>query len=88
MLSYRIVAKNKIKRNLIKCPLAVKQLFYQLVYELENEGPMQSEWPNYSKLGENKFHCHLSYKYVACWKCTNYQNIEVYYVGSREGAPY
>ena len=35
------------------------------------------------------FHCHLNYRYVACW--THRQGeieIEVYYVGSREKAPY
>lgn len=34
-------------------------------------------------------HCHLNYRYVACWTCRrNEIVIEVYYVGSREKAPY
>lgn len=90
MPEYNVLIKNKISKKLAKCPLAVKQLFYQLIYELETEGPVQKEWPNYSKLGENEHHCHLNYRYIACWKCTENYNltIEVYYVGSREGAPY
>jgi hypothetical protein len=38
---------------------------------------------------DNKYHCHLSNKWVACWK--NEKDsiiIEVYYAGSRENAPY
>ena len=49
----------------------------------------KKDWANYSKIGKDKYHCHLSYSYVACW---NYEKsgitIEVYYVGSRENAPY
>jgi hypothetical protein len=35
------------------------------------------------------YHCHLSYRYVACWTWRKKEIvIEVYYVGSRENAPY
>ena len=35
------------------------------------------------------YHCHLSYKWVACWQCEGDSiTIEVYYAGSRENAPY
>jgi hypothetical protein len=46
-------------------------------------------WQNYSKLNVNQYHCHLTYRYVACWRHEkNTIIIEVYYVGSREAAPY
>jgi hypothetical protein len=55
----------------------------------EADGPIQKSWNNFSPLGNEKYHCHLNYRYVACW---NYRQgekeIEVYYVGSREKAPY
>jgi hypothetical protein len=47
-------------------------------------------WQNYSPLGKNKHHCHLTYSYVACWEEVQgeIRLLEVYYVGSREDAPY
>lgn len=52
-------------------------------------GPVQPDYKNYSKLGKDKFHCHLSYHWVACWQLVDGAYVvEVYYVGSREGAPY
>ncbi len=70
-------------------PKSARQDLVLLLEELEKEGPVQAEWPNYSKLSKNEYHCHLSYSWVACWR--NEKNsllIEVYYAGSRENAPY
>lgn len=40
-------------------------------------------------IGKNKYHCHLSYHWVACWQETvKGIELEVYYAGSRENAPY
>jgi len=40
-------------------------------------------------LGKDQYHCHLNYRYVACWTChKNEILIEGYYAGSREKAPY
>ena len=63
--------------------------FVELVNDLKRKGVIQPEWPNYSKLGDNAYHCHLSRKWIACWKWFE-ENIviEVYYAGSREKAPY
>ena len=53
------------------------------------QDPPSQDTKKYSKLGSNTFHCHLAYRWVACWKKVEDQYIvEVYYVGSREKAPY
>ena len=76
-------------KNLKKLPELVQEKFEYLVDSLEMNGPVQSSWPNYSKLGKDEYHCHLSRSWVACWKHQkNTLIIEVYYVGSREKAPY
>ena len=60
-----------------------------LVDDLIESGPAQPAWPNYSKLTETRYHCHLSRKWVACWSHEKGTiEIEVYYAGSRENAPY
>ena len=61
----------------------------ELVADLQADGPIRRDWPNFSSLGRDRFHCHLTHRYVACWTCKKGEIvIEVYYVGSREKAPY
>ena len=62
----------------------------KLVGDIAASGPTQGGYPGYSKLGGDKHHCHLSYRWVACWQLEQGQIkiVEVYYVGSREDAPY
>ncbi len=86
---YTVKIKHKLEGQIEKLPLIVQDTFAELVDDLREKGPIQSHWPNYSKLSKNSYHCHLKYRYVACWR--NEKNtiiIEVYYVGSREKAPY
>jgi len=64
-----------------------------LVLEIKSEGPERFNWPNYDKLSEDTYHCHLKKgkpTYVACWAVLDYKlkRIEIYYVGTHEGAPY
>lgn len=60
-----------------------------LIEKLKESGPVQPEFQNYSKLGEYGYHCHLSHKWVACRReIKDIIVVEVYYVGSREDAPY
>jgi len=88
-MDYTVRIKRKIERRLEKLPQRVQDLFYQLVEDLREKGPVQPHWPNYSRLGKNEYHCHLTYRYVACWRHEEESIIvEVYYVGSREKAPY
>ena len=76
-------------KGIKKLPDRIQEKFMALVLDLELKGPVLPEWPNYSKLDDDKYHCHLSYKWVACWKHDKKTIIiEVYYAGSRENAPY
>ena len=84
-----IKIKKKVEKNLKKLPLPIQKKLGRLVLDLRDKGPEQPNWPNYSKLHVNKYHCPLSYSWVACWEHEkNSIIIEVYYVGSREKAPY
>lgn len=72
-----------------KMPLKINEKMNVLLKDLKDKGPIRKEWPNFSELGENHYHCHLTYKWIACWKYEkNSIVIEVYYAGSREDAPY
>jgi mRNA-degrading endonuclease RelE of RelBE toxin-antitoxin system len=88
-MTYQVKIKRQVERKLNRLPLIVQKKFGRLVLDLRDKGPVQPDWPNFSKLEKNTYHCHLGYAWVACWQCE--QNdiiIEVYYVGSREKAPY
>ena len=88
-MGYEIRIKKKVARNLKKLPADVQKLLFLLLAELQADGPIQTGWQNFSSLGKDRYHCHLNYRYVACWTCRkNEIVIEVYYAGSREKAPY
>jgi mRNA-degrading endonuclease RelE of RelBE toxin-antitoxin system len=88
-MCYEVKIKKKVSRGLKKLPKNVRKLLFLLIEDLKADGPIQKSWNNFSSLGSDKYHCHLTYRYVACW---TYQQgeieMEVYYVGSREKAPY
>ena len=86
----RVVIRKRVLKRLGKLPRNVQERFYVLVGVLEDAGPTGPHaWQNYSKLSETEYHCHLTYRYVACWRNEKGSIIiEVYYVGSREDAPY
>ena len=79
----------KSREAIRKLSDADKEVLVNLIDDLREKGPIQLNYRNFSKLGKGKYHCHLSYHWVACWECQNGEYvIEVYYVGSRESAPY
>lgn len=86
---YEVRIKKKIVRGLKKLPANIQKLLFLLIADLQADGPIQKSWRNFSPLTKDRYRCHLTYRYVACWTCRkNEIVIEVYYVGSREKAPY
>lgn len=88
-MSFVVKIKNSASKSALKIPKAERKKFFTLCQELASSGPIRKNWPNFSALGKNEYHCHLSYSWVACWRYADQSIlIEVYYVGSRENAPY
>lgn len=88
-MQYEVKIKKKALRDLKKLPVYVQKLFFLLIEDLKADGPIQRTWQNFSSLSNDAYHCHLNYRYVACWTYRQGKiEIEVYYVGSREKAPY
>ena len=86
---FEVVFTKAAKKGIRNLSEIDRKRLNRLVDSLKKTGPMQPAFRNFSKLGENTFHCHLSYSWVACWSQENEKVIiEVYYVGSREKAPY
>jgi len=86
---YKILINKKALKGMQKMSVKINEKMNVLLKDLRDKGPIRKEWSNFSELGENLYHCHLAYKWIACWKCEkNSIVIEVYYAGSREDAPY
>lgn len=87
---WTITFTSKAARQAGKLPKRERALLMLLVRDLQLRGAAQPTWNNYSKLGKDAYHCHLSYKWVACWYVQDgkMKLIEIYYTGSRENAPY
>jgi len=89
-MTYEIRLKKSVLKNLRKLPAVIRERFDLLALILRNDGPAGAHsFQNYSKLSNTEYHCHLNRSYVACWRHEKKTiTIEVYYVGSREDAPY
>jgi mRNA-degrading endonuclease RelE of RelBE toxin-antitoxin system len=89
-MSWTVLFTSKAAKQVAKLPKKERDLLALLVRDMQLNGAVQASWKNYSKLGKDTYHCHLSYKWVACWRMEDnkLKVIEVYYAGSRENAPY
>jgi mRNA-degrading endonuclease RelE of RelBE toxin-antitoxin system len=88
---YTVEVNKRTLKTLRDMPKREQILFKDLVRDLSTSGAIRKDWPNFSPLAgkKNKYHCHLSYHWVACWEWKEGSIIiEVYYAGSREKAPY
>jgi mRNA-degrading endonuclease RelE of RelBE toxin-antitoxin system len=89
MHKYKVFIKKKVYKKIEKLPEDIQVLLSELIEDLQAIGPIQKSWKNFSKIGTNQYHCHLKPSWVACWYWEKHTiEIEVYYVGSREHAPY
>lgn len=89
-MSWTVNFSSKAVKQAGKLPQKERDLLALLIREMQLQGPVRTNWKNYSKLGKDTHHCHLTYRWVACWQVIDgtLKLIEVYYAGSRENAPY
>jgi len=92
-MQWSVNLSKKIVKALNKLPENVKFGLIALIREIEVKGPVRGNWPNYSRLGDNRHHCHLKKgktTYVAIWQVIDkkIRIVEVNYVGTHEKAPY
>ena len=77
-MEYSVVMSSKLEKVIKGMPRNAQLTLRKLVDDIRLSGPVQPGYRNYSKLGGNTYHCNFAYRYI----------VEVYYVGSREKAPY
>jgi len=92
-MKWTVTEHRNLQRHIRGLPEKVQNILIALKKELETDGPIRGNWPNFSALSNNRYHCHLKKghpTYVAIWKVTNKEIklIEVTYAGTHEKAPY
>jgi len=90
---WTVKIKKNVLKNLVRLPVKVQKSLKFLIREIEIDGPVRGNWPNYSSLSGNRHHCHLKKghpTYVAVWEVTDKEIklAEVCYAGTHEKAPY
>ncbi len=66
---YHVLVKKRTIKDIEKLPAATQKKLAMLIDDLKERGPIRFDWPNFSKLGKDTYHCHLAHKWVACWYC-------------------
>ncbi len=92
-MQWSVNLSKKVVKALNRLPENVKFSLIALIREIEVKGPVRGNWPNYSRLGSNRHHCHLKKgktTYIAIWQVIDKEIriVEVNYVGTHEKAPY
>ena len=82
IVRWKVEFSKKAAKQKEKLPEHIQEIAAALVIDIEAGGPVRGNWANYSKLSlPDTHHCHLN-------KRGRPTIVEVYYVGSREKAPY
>ncbi len=93
-MAWKVTYSSKARKQLRKIDPNIVASVLSLVMDIEDRGPVRGDWPNFSKINRGaSFHCHIKKgkpTYVVCWQLIgkNSKQIEVYYVGTHEKAPY
>lgn len=98
-MTWTIQFSKKAEKQTGKLNEKVQSALRLLAEDLKEAGPglYGKQWPNHKKFKgvkrKDQYHCHLikgKPTYVCCWEVMDKikRILEVYYVGTHEGAPY
>ena len=78
-MAWIVTLSRSAEKQKAKLSKPVRQMLFALIGDIEAGGPIRGDWPNYSKLGGSRHHCHLKKgqpTYVAVWEVQN-KNIKM-----------
>ncbi|MBI5591664.1 MAG: cytotoxic translational repressor of toxin-antitoxin stability system [Deltaproteobacteria bacterium] len=92
-MKWIVTATKRAKKQIARLPDTAMQNLVALIRDIENNGPVRGDWPNYSFIGRYRHHCHIKKgrpTYVAVWEVVDKEIrlVEVIYAGTHEKAPY
>jgi len=92
-MAWTVKITKRALKQLDRLPVRVREALTDLIRDIEADGPVRGNWPNYGRISESIHHCHIKKgrpTYVAMWEVTrkDIRLIEVIYAGTHEKAPY
>lgn len=92
-MRWMVEEKAGLHKRVRDLPVNVQNILIALKKDMEANGPIRGNWPNFSALSGDRYHCHLKKghpTYVAVWEVIDkkIKLIEVIYAGTHEKAPY
>jgi len=69
-MTWQVEFSRRAAKQLKKLPQNIQEIVALLISEIEQEGPIRGNWPNFSKLEKGIYHCHLKKgrpTYVMVW---------------------
>jgi hypothetical protein len=92
-MKWTVTERRNLNKQVRQLPVNVQDILIALKKDMEINGPIRGDWPNFSALSHDRYHCHLKKgrpTYVAIWEVRNKEIrlIEVTYAGTHEKAPY
>ena len=64
--NYIVKMPKNLEKVIREMPKNVRIVLAKLIDDIQDKGPVQKAYRNYSKLGKGTYHCHLAYKWIAC----------------------
>jgi hypothetical protein len=92
-MEWTVKATKRAEKQIAQLPEPVMRNLAALIRDIERNGPVRGNWPNYSSVGRYRYHCHIKKgrpTYVAVWEVVDkkIKLVEVFYAGTHEKAPY
>ncbi|HOI74803.1 MAG TPA: cytotoxic translational repressor of toxin-antitoxin stability system [Syntrophales bacterium] len=92
-MTWTVKLSRQARKQIDHLPQRVREILITLMREIEIQGPVRGNWPNYGRLESSRHHCHLKKgkpTYVAKWEVRDKEVklVEVIYAGTHEKAPY
>jgi len=92
-MTWTVVLSRQARKRIDRLPARIRETLITLMREIEGQGPVRGNWPNYGRLESSRHHCHLKKgksTYVAVWEVRDKEVrlVEVIYAGTHEKAPY
>ena len=92
-MKWTVMISRGARRQVRRLPEQAMRNLVALIKEIETLGPVRGNWPNYSRLGKDRHHCHIKKgrpTYVAIWEVREKEIrlVEVTYAGTHEKTPY
>jgi mRNA-degrading endonuclease RelE of RelBE toxin-antitoxin system len=92
-MKWTVAVTRRVQKQITRLPAVAAKNIAALIRDIEINGPIRGNWPNYGPLGNDFFHCHIKKgkpTYVVVWevKDKKVRLVEVVYAGTHEKAPY